>query len=300
MADNLQTKTEKLIKYGNEKFGLNETSLRGILDNAAAGGQGGQYNIEVVKKTDGNGKVTQALHITDASSSPSFDPIFGNNSWEQIAEASKIIAKNKYTSREVAVNFGWLLGDTKTDIGIDGKTRTIRIIDYNHDDLSDGTGKAGISLDLAGCEKFGYRMNNENTNAGGYAASEMKTETLPTFKALLSSELQSVIKTVNKKSANGGADNFSEVLTTSEELFLLSEVEVLNRENYAQNGLDEGFVYELYNQLPATAIKNQFLWLRSSSKKNTTDYVYLKSTNVDTGSYTPKTTSVYLSYALCI
>ena len=37
MADNLQTKTEKLIKYGNEKFGLNETTLRGILYNASGG-----------------------------------------------------------------------------------------------------------------------------------------------------------------------------------------------------------------------------------------------------------------------
>ena len=36
MADNLQTKTEKLIKYGHEKFGLNETTLRGILDNASS------------------------------------------------------------------------------------------------------------------------------------------------------------------------------------------------------------------------------------------------------------------------
>lgn len=35
MADILQTKTEKLIKYGNEKFGLNETTLRGVLDNAS-------------------------------------------------------------------------------------------------------------------------------------------------------------------------------------------------------------------------------------------------------------------------
>ena len=38
MADNPQTKVEKLIKYGNEKFGLSETTLRGILNNASAGG----------------------------------------------------------------------------------------------------------------------------------------------------------------------------------------------------------------------------------------------------------------------
>lgn len=34
----LELETRKLIKYGNDKFGLNETTLRGVLDNASAGG----------------------------------------------------------------------------------------------------------------------------------------------------------------------------------------------------------------------------------------------------------------------
>ena len=37
MADNLQTKTEKLLKYANEKFGTNESNLRNIIDNAKLG-----------------------------------------------------------------------------------------------------------------------------------------------------------------------------------------------------------------------------------------------------------------------
>lgn len=39
--DSPKIKVEKLLKYGNEKFGLNETSLRGVLDNASVGGGGG-------------------------------------------------------------------------------------------------------------------------------------------------------------------------------------------------------------------------------------------------------------------
>lgn len=35
MEDNLETKVAKLVKYGNEKFGLQETTLRGVLDNAS-------------------------------------------------------------------------------------------------------------------------------------------------------------------------------------------------------------------------------------------------------------------------
>ena len=58
MADNLQIKTEKLINYGNEKFGLSETTLRGILDNATTG----EYTIESVDLGDG----TQRLVIKTA------------------------------------------------------------------------------------------------------------------------------------------------------------------------------------------------------------------------------------------
>lgn len=38
----LQEQVEKLIKHGNAKFGLNETTLRGIIDNATTGGTEGK------------------------------------------------------------------------------------------------------------------------------------------------------------------------------------------------------------------------------------------------------------------
>lgn len=44
MADSLQVKTEKLIKYGNEKFNTNETTIRGIFDNASIGGTSSSVN----------------------------------------------------------------------------------------------------------------------------------------------------------------------------------------------------------------------------------------------------------------
>lgn len=64
MADNLQIKTEKLIKYANEKFGTNEADLRSIIDSAEVG-LGGEYNLESVLLEDGTQKVVATFVGTD-------------------------------------------------------------------------------------------------------------------------------------------------------------------------------------------------------------------------------------------
>lgn len=275
MADSPELKTQKLIKYGNEKFGLNETTLRGILDNATAGSAGpnGEYNIEIVEETDENGKVTQTLNITDWDyvPKPSFDRVFSNNSWTQIAEASEIIKQNNYTSTQVKEIFGWdLQTDTKVDIGKDGISREIQIIGFNHDDLSDGSGKAGMAFQTVHCEPIKYQMGLIDSTKVGYPTTLMRNTTLPTIFSLLSDELQTVIKAVNKKSVSFNAD-VKEILTTSENIFLLSAIEILN------TGDAEGTVYEYWSGKNSTddkikkydkngdgiPEKNESWWMRS-------------------------------------
>lgn len=176
--------------------------------------------------------------------------IFGENSPEIISAVSQEISANNMTSQEVFDTYGWSLGD-KTSITLTtGEVIEMQIIGFNHDDKSDGSGKAGITLQMVDCLATRYTMNSTNTNAGGYAASKMKTETLPTLKALLPQEWQDVIKLVDKKSANGGGSNYSETLTTSDNLFLLSGVEVFGSEGSygtAQDGANEGNQYEYWN-----------------------------------------------------
>lgn len=240
MADNLQTKTEKLIKLGNSKFGTSEADLRKIIDNASSG----KYNIDSIIEADG----TQTLNITDWDyvPKPSFDPVFANNTPAQIDAVSKEIASNGYTSSQVAEIYGWKLGDTIPITLTSGEVIEMQIIGFNHDDKSDGSGKAGITLQMKDCLATLYPMNDTNTNAGGYAASKMKTETLPTLKALFPQEWQDVIKLVDKKSANGGGLNYSETLTLSEDLFLLCTKEVFGTGTNTQDGENEGGWYEYY------------------------------------------------------
>jgi hypothetical protein len=236
----------------------------------------GKYNIESIIEADG----TQTLNITDWDyvPTPSFDPVFANNSWTQIAQASQIIKENNYTSAQVKEIFGWdLLTDTKVDLGTDGILRKMHLLGFNHDDLSDGSGKAGIAFGTVDCEPVRYPMNDTNTNAGGYPASLMRTSTLPTIFSLLSSELQSVIKNVDKKSANGGKSNYSETVTTSENIFLFSQIEVLGTVSAAQDGANEGIQYEYYATIRTSAPRIKMYDKDADGEADTTTVWWLRS-----------------------
>lgn len=234
----------------------------------------------------------------------SFDPVFANNTPAQIAQVSALISYNNMTSAQVEATYGWKIGDTISYQLTTGENVEMRIIGFNHDDKSDGSGKAGITLDMTHCLATHYPMNSTATNAGGYPASEMRNTTLPIIKATIPQEWRDVIKTVNKKSANGGQSNFSEVLTTSEELFLLSELELgVSSSPYAQNFADEGSKYPYYNgrnRKKAKGIDGTITnwWSRSSDKAGTTTFVATTTTAQSYGSN--PTLSFGVSFAFCI
>ena len=178
----------------------------------------------------------------------SVSAVFGENDPATIAQVSEVITANNMTSEQVYSTYGWNVGDTHDITLTSGETIQVRILGFNHDDKSDGSGKAGITLQMVECLATRYPMNSSNTNAGGYAASVMKTSTLPTIKALLPQEWQDVIKLVDKKSANGGSTNYSETLTLSEDIFLLSQIEVFGTTaTSAQDYANEGSVYEYWD-----------------------------------------------------
>lgn len=77
-----------------------------------------------------------------------------------------------------------------------GKTMTYRIIGINHDDLADGSGKAGLtfwarSVDLESI------FNSTDTNAGGWEASELRAKmNSGEIWNLMPSDFQSKVKSV--------------------------------------------------------------------------------------------------------
>lgn len=46
-------------------------------------------------------------------------------------------------------------------------------MDFNHDDLADGSGKAGITFGMKELMADVHNMNSANTNVGSFVGSEM-------------------------------------------------------------------------------------------------------------------------------
>lgn len=131
------------------------------------------------------------------------------------------------------------IGDTK-NITVNGVSYPVQIIGFNHDTLAAG-GKAGVTFQLVDCLKETANMNSSNTNVNGWRGSAMRTR-MGTYLNQLNADLKAVIKNVNKVTSVG--NNQSGLETTSDKLFLLSEIEIFGATTYSFAG--EGKQYEYY------------------------------------------------------
>ena len=100
-----------------------------------------------------------------------------------------------------------------------------------------------------------FRMNSSGTTTGGYAASEMKTTTIPALAEALPSWLKTRLKTFSVLAGNGGAVPASQTIetVTGNKLALRSEVEVFGETTFSPAG--EGVQVEYYKGVDAVRIK---------------------------------------------
>ena len=127
---------------------------------------------------------------------------------------------------------------------------------FNHDDLASG-GKAGITFGMKNLMATTRRMNASNTNSGGFTGSEMYSWLQNTLLPTLPSDLQAVLKSVNKKTSAGSQS--STINTNSMKLFLFSEIEIFGSTTYSKAG--EGLAVQLLcyrreqNQIPLQRLR---------------------------------------------
>lgn len=157
-------------------------------------------------------------------------PDLESSSWDDISSISE---------RGAAASV-WNVGDKKT-INIDGTDYQVQIIGFNHDTKTSG-GKAGITFQLVDCLNSTYQMNSSDTNSGGWTSCVMRSSTMATLLTKLPSALKNVIKAVNKLTSAGSKS--ATINTTSDKLFLLSEVEIFGSKTYSKSG--EGSQYAYY------------------------------------------------------
>ena len=218
---------------------------------------------KIIKAGDGTTawKTLPILLSTDFS--------FEKASWSDIAALSESGSADKYFS----------VGDEKTISLTTGEQVTLVILGFDHDDLTGG-GKAGMSIGMKNLLATKYRMNATATNESGWDESEMRTSTMATLLSQLPSDLQGVIKQVNKKATAGGAS--TSITTSADKLWLLAEVEVdgTTSAGYA----DEGEQYEYWKTVKdGTVAADRIKYLSNGS--GSADNWWLRSPNVSNSTY---------------
>lgn len=193
----------------------------------------GTYTVTATKSGETTDPVSVAITTSGQTYSVEclfFNGVLSKNTWAQIAKAS---AAGKASQL-------WSVGDTK-DITVGSETLTLVIMGFNHDDLASG-GKAGITFGMKNLMATTRRMNASNTNSGGFTGSEMYSWLQNTLLPTLPSDLQTVLKNVNKKTSAGSQS--STINTNSMKLFLFSEIEIFGSTTYSKAG--EGSQYSYF------------------------------------------------------
>ena len=179
---------------------------------------------------------------------------FGENSWADI-----ILACQTKTVPDT-----WNVGDS-CNMTINNKTYAIDIIGKNHDDYADGSGKAPLTFQMHTTYATQYKMNGGAYNDCGWVNCLVRTSNaFPTLRKVMPAEVVAAMKAVTKTTSAGNAS--SAIDTTSDTLFLLSEIEVQGTRTFSYAG--EGTQYEYY-KTAANRTKNRAWYLRSPRLNST-------------------------------
>ena len=191
---------------------------------------------------------------------------FANGTDEEIVAMIEAHYNNKINISEY-----WAVGDKRnvslyamSATGVDeshrAQTVQFAIADFEHDTLStaiNGHTKAAVTLTQVNClmdatsasnsdngsndTERGY-MNSSHTNSGGWTSCARRTWCNNIYYAALPSTIKSAVKSVNKLTSAGSQS--STINTTSDKVFLLSEIEIFGSITYSFSG--EGTQYTYY------------------------------------------------------
>lgn len=142
-----------------------------------------------------------------------------------------------FARAKAAMDAGTILSCKLTN----GQVFEYRIIGINHDDLIDGSGKAGLTFETTSDFSGGLQMNSTDTNIGGWEKSDLRRRlNSGDLWNLLPSELTAGMKLVAKVTDNTGGGKTGKPTVTADKVFLLSVTEVFG------NKQSDGVQYEYY------------------------------------------------------
>lgn len=200
--------------------------------------------------------------------------------WEKIASASAKIAAG-----ENPATFGLAVGQEKTITLTTGEEVTFVILGFNHDDLADGGGKAGITFGMKGLLSTKYVVSGSvHTPYSEWIIRDTLTEIYDT----LPPDLRVIIKDVTKLSKYH-AYTINQIDTTVNKLFLFSVSEIFSgwsgdgsRYDYYANGLGstKKFLNNGYGSVSAWGLRSRYF---SDTPASTNAYIL--SIDIDGNAY---------------
>ncbi len=268
--------------YGSSKFVTTAvTNSTDMFKGATSliGGAGTKYNSSYVDKTYAriDGGTSNPGYFTDIADKPS---TFSTDSWETIVASVK--AGNTR---------GYKVGETKTiDMGTYG-THTLRIANTSTPSECSTTGfsqtACGFVLEFADIIAA-HKMNDTNTNVGGWPATSMRTFVNNDIYNAIPSEIKNAIIDTTVVSGHGstsGESNF----TSTDKLYLLAPKEIYTdwADSY-DTAKDLTRQLDYYKNLGTStsnysgAIKKNGTsastwWLRAAYSNNTNQFLYVRS-----------------------
>ncbi|HIY98840.1 MAG TPA: hypothetical protein H9677_05650 [Firmicutes bacterium] len=199
--------------------------------NANGAGGGGGHGKAFSQSNGGNGGRPKIIVYTEP-----IEPItFSNASWTEIDNIASVGKASVFFS----------VGDEKTITLSTGEKITLVILGFDHDDLSNSSGKAKITIGMKNLLTTEYKMESSST-CWGWDRSYMRNYTMPALFLELPADLQKVIKPVNKRAMEGLGS--TDIVISSDKLWLLAEAEIEEKDNTSPY-LAEGEQYEYWRSV---------------------------------------------------
>ena len=155
-------------------------------------------------------------------------------------------------------------------------------------EYSDGSGSSKAVFEFVECynlnNTIGYRMNSTDTNVGGWAASEMRSQTMPTFLADLPDDMVAAMSQVKVLSGIGGGTKTG-TSSSNNTLFLPADAELFDGDwgsigleesplgqfdYYKENNIDSARIKYVVDETTMTSSNAKLYWTRSPLRNDST------------------------------
>lgn len=212
-------------------------------------------------------------------------PTLNDYTWEEISRISRMGLASEFFS----------VGDTKTSRDASGEqqTYTFCILGFNHDDLADGSGKAGITFGITHDSVCNLTSNITETVASPVKIySSLSSSYTNLYGFVQYNALQNYIRPVTKEKYCWTTTAIKDTTSTSENLFALSSREVLGSTGTVECGTQ----YEYFKTPQNIANYTNKYWLRDSSTYSSVNY--LQNSQINSINYSSTSENILFGFCL--